>query len=200
MPADPSGPLPQEMTEGSDLRSDAELYGALRQGDASALRAIYDQHVGLVFSIAYKVLADQQEAEDLTQDVFVSLTRGSTYDPTRGSLRTYLAILTRSRSIDRIRSRTSRQQLSRRWQSDPGETMTTSTPLDEASYLEQSQEVRTALGALSQDQQTILQMSYYEGLSQSEIAGKLGIPLGTVKARARRGLIKLKELLAHTLG
>ncbi len=195
MPADPLGTQSPEDVS-SDIVSDAELWGALRKGDVSALSVIYDRHAGLVYTIAMRILGNPQEAEDLTQDIFLSLTRRSSYDPARGSLRTYLAILTRSRSVDRIRSRTSRQHLSLRWQSDPGETMTTSTPLDEAFRQEQSQEVREALAALPDQQQHILHLSYYEGLSQSEIARRLGIPLGTVKARARRGLIKLRELLS----
>lgn len=210
MPADPPGTQSPDVVLGLGAQatgsperdpepqahlSDAELSQALGRGEVSALSVIYDRHAGLVYGIAMRVLGNPQEAEDLTQDIFLSLTRRSSYDPARGSLRTYLAILTRSRSVDRIRARTSRQQRSLRWQSDPGETMTTSTPLDEAFRQDRSQEVRQALATLPDQQQHILYLSYYEGLSQSEIARQLGIPLGTVKARARRGLIKLRALL-----
>jgi RNA polymerase sigma-70 factor (ECF subfamily) len=176
-------------------QTDAELFLALRDGQAAALGTIYDRHAGLVYGLAVQLLSSPQEAEDLTQDIFLSLTRSSAYDPSRGTLRTYLAILTRSRAIDRIRSRNSRQRLVDRWNPDPQEELSSNAPLEHLFRHEQSQEVREALSQLSDSQQQILRMAYYDGLSQSEIAAQLDIPLGTVKARARRGLLKLRQTL-----
>ena len=176
-------------------QTDAELFLALRNGQAAALGVIYDRHAGLVYGLALQTLGNPQEAEDLTQDIFLTLARGSSYDPRRGSLRTFLAILTRSRSIDRIRSRSSKQKLAARCNPDLQQEVSSNTPLDHATQYEQSQEVQEALAQLSDSQQQILKMAYYDGLSQSEIATQLNIPLGTVKARARRGLLKLRQTL-----
>ena len=176
--------------------TDAELIQALRAGQTNALAVLYDRHAGLVYGLALKVLGNPQEAEDLTQDVFLTLVRGCSYDPKRGSLRTFLTVLTRSRSIDRLRSRQSRLAFLHRWRGDQREDASDS-PLKFVFQHEQSQAVQTALSQLSESQQKILTLAYYEGLSQSEIAKRLEIPLGTVKARARRGLLQLRQMLTN---
>ncbi|NEQ26377.1 MAG: sigma-70 family RNA polymerase sigma factor [Microcoleus sp. SIO2G3] len=178
-------------------QTDAELFQALRAGQTDALTILYDRHAGLVYGLALKVLGNPQEAEDLTQDIFLTLVHGCSYDPKRGSLRTFLAVLTRSRSIDRLRSRRSALEFLHRWRGDRRESASNS-PLEFVFQDEQSQEVQTALSQLSESQQQILQLAYYEGLSQSEIAKRLDIPLGTVKARARRGLLQLRQMLTNT--
>ena len=87
------------------VQTDAQLYLALKAGQTAALGILYDRHAGLVYGIALKVLENPQEAEDLTQDIFLNFVKIGSYEPNRGSLRTYLAILTRSRAVDRVRSR-----------------------------------------------------------------------------------------------
>ncbi len=194
--------MPSEQPTNSDRLSgqtDIELYLALKSGLDDAFGIIYDRHAGLVYGIALKILGNSQEAEDLTQDVFLSIARSSSYEPTRGSLRTFLAILTRSRAIDRVRSRNNTRKVLGQWQDNQQQTAT-EAPFEQVSRSEQSQEVRDALAQLSDPQQQILQMAYYDGLSQSEIAKQLQIPLGTVKARARRGLLKLRQTLRDYVG
>ena len=181
--------------ENSSLPTDAELYLALKAGRDQAFGTIYDRHAGLVYGLALKILGNPQEAEDLTQDVFLHLARSSTYDPSRGTLRTFLAILTRSRALDKVRSQNKTRQLLGQWQNNQDLDVTESL-FEQVSRSEQSCEVRGALAQLSGEQQQILHMAYYDGLSQSEIAERLKIPLGTVKARARRGLLKLRQTLA----
>lgn len=176
------------------VQTDAQLYLALKAGQTAALGILYDRHAGLVYGIALKVLENPQEAEDLTQDIFLNFVKIGSYEPSRGSLRTYLAILTRSRSVDRVRSRSNTRELLKKWGHSREETATDSL-LEKVSRSEQSQEVKAALAQLSDEQQQILRMAYYDGLSQSEIANQLEIPLGTVKARARRGLLKLRQAL-----
>ncbi|NEP16451.1 MAG: sigma-70 family RNA polymerase sigma factor [Leptolyngbya sp. SIO4C1] len=177
--------------------SDPELYLALRQGQPELLGVIYNRHAGLVYGIALKMLGNLQEAEDLTQDVFLTLVRSRTYDPHRGSLRTFLAILTRSRAADRLRSRQAARNAMRRLDPQP---VTASLPLEQVTQHEQSQAVKAALMRLSTNHQQILQMAYYEGLSQTEMAERLGIPLGTVKSRARQALIRLHQMLTEQGG
>ncbi|MBI4783420.1 MAG: sigma-70 family RNA polymerase sigma factor [Oscillatoriophycideae cyanobacterium NC_groundwater_1537_Pr4_S-0.65um_50_18] len=187
-------------TEDSSSQTDVELYLSLKSGHAEALGVLYDRHAGLVYGIALKVLGSPQEAEDLTQDIFLNLAHSSSYQPHRGSLRTFLAILTRSRAIDRVRSRKTALASLGRWKSDSPEEISSNTPLEYVFQDERSEEVRTALAQLSDSQQQILKMSYYDGFSQSEIAKQLEIPLGTVKARARRGLLRLRQTLTTYMG
>ncbi|WNZ44981.1 sigma-70 family RNA polymerase sigma factor [Leptolyngbya boryana CZ1] len=191
MPSEPSA----NQASPESNQTDAELILALSNGQTVALGVIYDRHAGLVYGIALSTLSNAQEAEDLTQDIFLTLAKGTTYDPKRGSLRTFLAILTRSRARDRLRSRNSARQTLDRWKLGRQAESAPNVPLERAFQHEQSQEVRNALAQLSDDQQQILKMAYYDGLSQSEIAKQLEIPLGTVKGRARTGLLKLRKAL-----
>ncbi len=177
------------------VQTDAQLYLALKAGQTAALGILYDRHAGLVYGIALKVLENPQEAEDLTQDIFLNFVKIGSYDPSRGSLRTYLAILTRSRAVDRVRLRSNTRELLKKWGHSRESETATDSLLEKVSRSEQSQEVKAALAQLSDEQQQILRMAYYDGLSQSEIANQLEIPLGTVKARARRGLLKLRQAL-----
>ncbi|MBW4664847.1 MAG: sigma-70 family RNA polymerase sigma factor [Chroococcus sp. CMT-3BRIN-NPC107] len=186
--------MPSEQPTNS-VNTDIELYQALKSGSNDAFGIIYDRHASLVYGIAFKILGNAQEAEDLTQDVFLSIARSCTYEPNRGSLRTFLAILTRSRAIDRGRSHASKRKALGQWQDNQQQT-TTNAPFEQVSRSEQSEEVKNAISQLSDEEQQILQLAYYDGLSQSEIASQLQVPLGTVKARARRGLLKLRQALA----
>ncbi|MGB3202107.1 MAG: sigma-70 family RNA polymerase sigma factor [Nodosilinea sp.] len=178
--------------------SDADLWLALTAGQLDALGSLYDRHGGLVYGIAIKVLGQPQEAEDLTQDIFVKLTQSTAYDPKRGSFRTYLAVLTRSRAIDRLRSRQSGHAFVARLQTtDQPQPPTPSAALAQS---ERAEAVRAALAQLSASQQQILRLAYYEGLSQAAIAAQLDTPLGTVKTHSRRGLLKLRQILQDCWG
>ncbi len=190
MSSEPSGSLTSLQHQ-----SDAELIFAFRNGQKAALGVLYDRHASLVYGLAMQALGNAQEAEDLTQDVFLTLAKGSSYDPKRGTLRTFLAILTKSRAIDRLRSRSSMRQKLAGWQAGHPPEVAPNIPLEQAFQQEQSQEVRSALAQLSEEEQQILTLAYYDGLSQSQIAQQLGLPLGTVKTRARRGLLKLRQTL-----
>jgi RNA polymerase sigma-70 factor, ECF subfamily len=179
-------------------RTDAELYQTLQSGQTESLGILYDRHAGLVYSLALKTLGNTQEAEDLTQDIFLNLSRSTAYDARRGSLRTFLAVLTRSRAIDRVRSRqTSRSFLEKFRFTRPTE-ITVHSPLEQVFQNEQVEGVQAALSQLSESEQQILRMAYYDGLSQAEIAKCLNIPLGTVKTKTRRSLLKLRQTLTNS--
>ena len=176
--------------------TDSQLWQAAEQGQANALGILYDRHAGLVYGIALKVLSNVQEAEDLTQNIFIKLLHSS-YDPQRGSLRTFLAILTRSRAIDRVRSR---QREAEKFQQYLRNDATASVPATlEDTLQERSKEIYSALVQLSDDQQQLLKMTYYDGLTQANIAKQLDLPLGTVKSKVRRGLLRLREILQNQL-
>ncbi|MGF1458567.1 MAG: sigma-70 family RNA polymerase sigma factor [Leptolyngbyaceae cyanobacterium] len=184
------------MDSETSFTEDGQLWDQIMAGDIEAMAVLYDRHAGLVYGIALKVLHDPQEAEDLVQDIFVQLVKRSTYDPRRGSLRTYLSIMTRSRAIDRLRSRQSTQRSVNRLTAEQP-TVTDDTPTDIVSREEENQAVRDALAQLSESQKQVLRLAYYEGLPQTQIAKRLKTPLGTVKTRARQGLIKLRQILTR---
>lgn len=175
--------------------SDLELLSAMSQGQVKALGSLYDRYARLVYSIAYRVLNSAEEAEDITQDVFLTLWRRNTYDSTRGSLSSFLTTLTRSRAIDRLRSKSARLRVVQRLQGIVRSESGLPSPLEQASIGERSHLIRTALSQLSESERQVLEIAYYEGLSQSEIAQRLDIPLGTVKSRSRQGLLKLRRTL-----
>ncbi len=194
MAATPSDPA------GSPAKTDAELLAALAVDPSSALGTLYDRYAGLVYGLALRVLGTPAEAEDLTQEIFVTLSTKCDYDPARGSLSTFLVTLTRSRAIDKIRARTRTTRFLESWSAQPLADDWAASPLDALSIAECSARVRSALDGLPEMQRRVLEMAYYKGLSQSEIATELETPLGTVKSWARRGLFSLRESLAPLAG
>ena len=190
------------IADSTDLHqpADEKVFELFTQGDISALGLLYDRYGLLVYRLIYRMLNNAQEAEDLTQEIFLNLQVKSKFNPQRGSFYTYLMTITRSRAIDRLRAKNSQGRF---WQNigklkDSIEQQKSDIPLEVVSTEEISAQVRNALQHLSCNQRQILELSYYEGLSQSEIAKRLNIPLGTVKTHSRRGLIQLRKNL-HNL-
>jgi RNA polymerase sigma-70 factor (ECF subfamily) len=179
-----------------DLQTDEELIRAMAAGQSSALGILYDRYSSLVYRLALKILANPQEAEDLTQEIFLNLWRSGSYNPSRGSLSSFLTTLTRSRAIDKLRSRGTSLKLIQRWsQMMISEETSSPTPFESASLSQRSHYVRNALAQLPEKQRQVLELAYYEGLSQSEIAARLSIPLGTIKTWSRQGLLNLRKNL-----
>lgn len=176
-------------------QQDLELLQALKTGQTTALSKLYDRYGAVVYGLALKILKDAQEAEDLTQEVFVTLWNNNTYNPARGSLSKYLVVMTRSRSLDKLRSRGSRRKFLERWQHTTVPAFTLSA-FEQIDIWDTSQQVQEALAQLPEQQRKILEMAYYQDLSQSEIAKALNIPLGTVKTSARQALKKLRKILS----
>lgn len=166
--------------------------------DTAAWSVLYDRYSALVFPLCLRILGDRTDAEELLADIFWTVwTEPARYDPARGSLLSYLLILTRSRGIDRLRSQRRHQTVAREAQqagtaSSQGGGQGDS-PLAEALLAEQRSWIRQALGELQPEQRRAIELCFYEGLSHSEIAAKLGQPLGTVKGRIRNGLIHLRN-------
>ncbi len=176
-------------------QTDAELFHALCDGDNQALAIFYDRYGEPVYRLSLRLLGNTQEAEDLTQEIFLAFWQKGAFNPQRGSLLTFLLILTRSRAIDCLRKRQSQQRVLERWGKNLAEDINYACPMEMASIKEISEKVRLALGELPEPQRQALEMAYYEGMSQSEITNLLQIPLGTVKTRSRSGLLKLRQLL-----
>lgn len=176
-------------------QTDAELFQALKEGQLDSLGTLYDRYARLVYGLALKILTNPEEAEDLTQEIFLNLWRHSSYNPERGSLSSFLMLTTRSRAIDRLRSRGTSSRFLQRWKYMSSVETLSSNPLEQASLLERSQRVQEALAQLPDKQRQVLEIAYYEGLSQAEIAQRLNTPLGTVKTWTRQGLLKLRQTL-----
>ena len=175
-------------------QTEAELFQALQAGNLSALGTIYDRYGEAVYRLALRILGNATEAEDLTQEIFLAFWRTSKYDPNRGTMVVYLLTMTRSRAINRLNQKRTQQKLLQRCQRTTP-THDETNLMEKVSLGEMSQRISKALEEIPENQQEVLKMAYYEGLSQSEITQKLNIPLGTVKTRTRQGLLKLRKLL-----
>jgi RNA polymerase sigma-70 factor (ECF subfamily) len=189
----PDSPKPEPLA--LSAQTDADLFVALKAGRVEALGALYDRYSNLVYGLALRVLSNSEEAEDVTQEIFLALWHKDTYNPTRGSLSSFLVTMTRSRSIDRLRSRNTKLKFLQRWRRIGITEGSVANPLEQVSMNERSQFLREALARLPDLERQVLEIAYYEGLSQSEIAKRLNTPLGTVKTRTRQGLLKLRQHL-----
>lgn len=175
---------------------DERLLEALAD-DPAALAPLYDRYARLVYGLAVAVLGNGDEAADLTQEVFLSLCGEHGYDPRRGAVGAFLTTVTRTRAIDRLRRRTRRVRLLREHhQATPVPTPEPSA-VERLSQAECSAKVRAALDALPPNERRALEMAYFQGLTQAEIAEDLQAPLGTVKSWCRRGLLALKDALGE---
>src|SRR6187551_188255 len=184
--------------ERAERLADEELMPLIGEKDPNAFEVFYDRHGGVAYSLAYRIVGERGAAEDVTQEAFISIWRsGARYDAARGSVRTWMLGVVRNRAIDALRSRAGRAPkldfdddtiLEHR----PAEELTDT----EALRRETAKELRGALGELPGEQSKVITLAYFGGFSHSEIAGMLGVPLGTVKGRMRLGLEKIRGELA----
>jgi RNA polymerase sigma-70 factor (ECF subfamily) len=174
--------------------ADEALLQAVSRGDESALAALYDRYRLILFGLILRILHDRPEAEDVLQEAFLQVwRRANDFDPARGRAFTWLVTIARSRALDRLRASGSRARIATEAEQEPRES--TGDAAADAVKSEEGEMVRQALVELPEEQRRALFMAYFEGLTQSEIAARLGDPLGTVKTRMRSGLMKLRELL-----
>ncbi|MFM2429101.1 MAG: hypothetical protein RLZZ511_314 [Cyanobacteriota bacterium] len=187
-------PSPSMNAQSTDL----ELFLGIQAQQVKALDLLYDRYSKLVYSTAVQLLNNIEEAEEVTQETFLRLwERSEIYQPNRGSLSGFLITMARSRALDRLRSRQARHQKIQRIQTFIDPVSNYNPPLEFVTVEERSNFVREALQQLSPTDRQLLETAYYEGLSQSEIAQRDGIPLGTVKSRARQALKRLRTTLTH---
>ena len=180
----------------SDSAHDSALLRRIRERDEHALAELYDRHATYVYSLARSILRNDDDAEDVTQEVFFRVwDRGSAFDPSKGSPLAWLTILTRRLAIDRTRSRTFRAR-GRETSLEAAAASTDGKGADDIVLSAEANQVLAALEQLDPVYRDVIRMSYYEGLSHSGIASKLGAPLGTVKSRLREGVTQLRRILA----
>lgn len=181
---------------------DFALMERIARGDRAALDLLYKRYSPIVFSVCYRVTNDRGTAEDLLIDVFFELWRkADRYDASRGAPITYITTLARSRAIDRRRTRAGRAAVTGSdialefASTDSLGADEAPSPLEASELSERATKVREALATLEPEHRKTLELSYFEGLSHSQIAEKLGRPLGTVKTHIRMGVIRMRELL-----
>jgi RNA polymerase sigma-70 factor (ECF subfamily) len=166
--------------------------------DPAAFEIVFDRHGGAAFSLAYRIVGDRARAEDITQEAFLSLWRsGARFDRARGSVRTWLLGIVRNRAIDLLR-RDVLEAPRVAFEEEMSEQSPSREATDaEALRREAAREVRGALKELPADQLRVVELAYFGGLTHSQIAQMLGMPLGTVKGRMRLGLEKIRTQLAE---
>lgn len=200
----PDAPTPPPPAGEPGRIDDYTLMDAIANGDRKALDTLYQRYSGVVFALCQRIVGDWGIAEDLLVDIFFELwRRADRYDATRGAPLTYISTLSRSRAIDRKRGRnakwTTAPEGAMENASDPGSLRGGSDPApgpyEASASAEQADKVRQALAKVPDEHRKTLELSYFDGLSHSQIAAKLNKPLGTVKTHIRMGIIQLRDLL-----
>lgn len=175
--------------------SDLELFRALKEQNPSALTKLYNSYGDIMYGLACQILGNHQEAEDLIQEILLSLWRNCSYNPQRGSFKSFLMLVVRSRAIDRLRSRKTAQKVLDKSGQQLSRENVANIPFDKTVSDEIAQRVKIALAQLPEKQRQALEMSYFQGLSQQEISQQLDVSLGTVKSWFRLGFTKLRQSL-----
>lgn len=178
--------------------ADQELMRRVVGGDESAFSSFYNRLAPGLFSLIYHILQDQKASEDVLQESFVQMwKKAATYDAERSSVFTWAVMITRNKAIDRVRARQRRSRASEAAIAE-AETLSGDQGLhaDDLSHRgEERARIRQALSKLPELQRRALDLAFFRGLTQAEISTELSAPLGTVKARIRRGLLALREIL-----
>ena len=184
---------------------DKQRMARVAQGDQQAFSALYDRLSGPLYSLGLKMLGDAAEAEDALQEICLQIwRRAATYDSTRSSVFTWVILLARSKIIDRLRARGRRSRVivaSTEDEDNPiaaAEASIAETTTDTIGRNEEAARVRSVVGRLPAEQRQAIEMAFFSELTHHEIAAHLGQPLGTIKARIRRGLLRLRDELRRS--
>ncbi len=180
---------------------DAELIGRAAAGDDRAIAALYDRYGAVVYAVSYRIVGQRADAEEVVVEAFAQAWREAPrFEAGRGSVAGWLTMIARSRALDLVRARSRRERITataaaERPNASPAMGDWQGDPAGAVDLAERRARVREALDALSAPQRQAIELAYFEGLSQSEIAERLKEPLGTVKTRVRLGMQKLRECL-----
>lgn len=177
-----------------DPAADPDLVGRMRLGDESALESLYARYGGLVYTLALRIVGDPELAREVVQDTFLRSWDGrETYDARRGRVPWWLMGIARNRAIDLLRSRSHQARMRER--TAPLSEIPMTLPRDPVDAVVSRRAVLDALRELSEGQRRAIELAYYGGLTQTEIANELGEPLGTIKSRTREALERLRKVL-----
>jgi RNA polymerase sigma-70 factor (ECF subfamily) len=177
---------------------DSMLFRLVQHADEQAFSVFYDRYVNLVFSIALTIVGNHTTAEEIVQDVFLKIwKKNHTYQPEQSKLNTWLSAIARNRSIDELRKKHTRVEARQvPWiEIDQQQDQDEAGPEERVQLKIEQRVVRRALSQLPEDQRQVIWLAYFYGLTQSQIAQQLDLPLGTVKTRIRLGMQKLRALL-----
>ena len=175
------------------LLADKDLISQIGQGDAQAFATLYDRHIRVAYSLAYRLIGEKQAAEDLLQEAFLKLWRGAaSYRAERGSVRTWLLSIVHNRGIDQLGSLASRRRSQEKIEAS-AQRYQPSEAFAQSWHNSQREQVREALKTLPSEQSKVLELAYFSGYARVEIAEFLDLPLGTVKGRVRLGLKKIRN-------
>jgi len=176
--------------------SDAELLEAMAEGEQDALSELYDRFAANLLALAGRVLHNSADAEEVLQEVFIhAWNRADRYDPGRSSVSTWLVLITRSRAIDRLRSRKVTDRTTMAMQREKSNDHTSPEGVGNVLAHERRERVRDEMKKLPQEQRQVLELAFYGGMTQSEIAKVTATPLGTVKTRTLLAMKKLRQAL-----
>lgn len=174
-----------------EFSNEAEITTRLLAGDREVFVRLYDQYSGLIYGVALRVLRNAAAAQDLVQDVFLQIWRNpNSFDPERGRLAPWLAVITRNKAVDSLRKR--------KFEMDPAESpavQSMTMQVSQPSY-DDSELAKRLMAELPAEQRDVLELAYLDGLTHVEIAERLRQPLGTIKSRIRLGLVALRKGLA----
>jgi len=187
---------------GSNLtaRDDLAVVGRMAEGDPEALAELYERFAGVLLAVARRILGPGGEAEEALQESLLQAwNQAERYDPGRSSVSTWLILIVRTRALDRLRSRQARERTTLGAAREPSPRHESSGAEERVLHGERRERVRQALAELPDEQRRVLELAFYEGLSQSEIATRTGAPLGTVKTRALLGMRKMRQALRATI-
>jgi RNA polymerase sigma-70 factor, ECF subfamily len=185
-----------------ELEAEIEILKRISQGDRKSFEEIYDRFSRILFAAAFRVLNDRVAAEDVLQDVFLQIwEKAPMYNPDLGKPLTWAVTLTRNKAIDYARSirRRSRLQESAQRESEIFEQYDNRSSFDAVASVEASKLVREAIQKLSVNQREVIELAFFSSMTQAEIAERLNEPLGTIKARIRRGMMKLRSVIGPKL-
>jgi RNA polymerase sigma-70 factor, ECF subfamily len=176
--------------------ADEELTDHIRRGDGVAYEVLFERHGGAAFSLAYRMCGRRAAAEDVVQEAFLSLWRGRGFDPSRGSVRSWILAAVRHRALDSFRHQTAKA--GRDVHDDRAAALLVAPEQTHARVDQEvdAEQVRGALVELPTEQRHVIELAYFGGFTHREIAGMLDLPAGTVKGRMRLGLTKLRLSLA----
>jgi len=178
---------------------DEELIRLAAELDAGAFEVLYERHHVLAFSFAARIVGSRDRAQDVVQEAFLNLWReAGRYDPKRGLVRSWLMTMVHNRGIDSVRRLSTRERVQAEAEILPRPTSSDVTSA-QAYARDETQTIRGALQELPEDQRRVIELAFYGGWTQGEIAEMLKLPLGTVKSRARLGLLKLRDALVSQL-